>query len=224
MTGRHHAKLAALFPPPDVAAVEEAIGRAEACTSAQIVAWVSPTSGEYPEAPLRGALLGAVLALSLLALRWWLAVEWSAVGPLQAIFPPLAGAAVGYAAARWVAPLRRLLIGRERLEAAVRRAAESAFLTAGVFATRQRTGLLIYVSLFEHLCLVLPDLGVRERVEEGERGELARRVAEGVRGGRPAVALVDVIERFGRLLEEKGLAVAAGDIDELPDTLRLEEP
>lgn len=207
-----------------MAAVEEAIGRAERRTSAEIVAWVTPASCDYPEAPLRGALLGMIASLSLLALRWLVSAEWSAVGAAQALLPPLAGAAIGYAAGRWIAPLRRWLAGGARLEAAVRDAAESAFLEAEVFATRERSGLLIYLSLFEHRCLVLPDLGVREKVERREWDELARRVAVGVRDGRPAPALVEVIERFGTLLEERGLAVAAGDVDELPDTLRLEEP
>lgn len=224
MSGGRQARLSALFPPPDVAAVEESIAKAEERTSAEIVAWVTPASDSYPEAPLRGALLGMIAALALFAARWLLAVEWSAVGVVQALLPPLVGATAGYAAARWIAPLRRRLVGAARLEAAVRSAAESAFLEAEVFTTRQRTGLLLYVSLFEHRCLVLPDLGVREKVERGEWDELARRVADGIRSGRPAPALVEVIERFGTLLEEKGLAVAAGDANELPDTLRLEEP
>lgn len=223
MPRRPPPSLAALFPPSDVAAVEEAIGRAERGTSAEIVAWVTPASDAYPEAPLRGAALGLVATLSLLCVRWFLVAEWSAVGPLEAILPPLAGAAVGYATTRWIGPLRRRLVGGARLESAVRGAAESAFLEAEVFATRQRTGLLLYISLFEHRCLVLPDLGVREKVERREWDELARRVADGVRDGRPAPALVEVIERFGSLLEEKGLAVAPGDVNELPDTLRLEE-
>lgn len=224
MSGGRHARLSTLFPRPDVAAVEESIARAEERTSAEIVAWVTPASDSYPEAPLRGAVLGMIAALAPLAVYWLIVAEWSAVGAVWALSPPLLGAAVGYAAARWIAPLRRWLVGAPRLEAAVRGAAESAFLDAEVFATRQRTGLLLYVSLFEHRCLVLPDLGVREKVERGEWDALARRVADGIRSGRPAPVLVEVIERFGTLLEEKGLAVAAGDVNELPDTLRLEEP
>lgn len=64
MSGRRHARLSTLFPPPDVAAVEASIARAEERTSAEIVAWVTPASDTYPEAPLRGALLGMIAARS----------------------------------------------------------------------------------------------------------------------------------------------------------------
>lgn len=218
-----HPDVRRLFSEAQIAGVERAVGRAEQKTSAEIVTWVVASSDHYAEAEWRGLAVGLLCALGTLAAMWW-RPEWTVVGPWVALGAPLGGAAVGYLAGRWISVVRRWLVGSEILNARVRAKASEAFLDAEVFATSQRTGLLIFVSLFERLCVVLPDRVAAETLDAAVWSDLAREVAEGVRSGAPAPALVRVIDRFGERLADAGLAVARDDVDELPDRLHFEEP
>lgn len=218
-----HPDVRRLFPEAQVEEVERAVAQAERKTSAEIVAWVVPSSDGYAEAEWRGVAVGLLSALGILAALWW-RPEWTVVGPWMALGVPLGGAAVGYLVGRWIPVVRRWLVGSELVETRVRAKATEAFVDAEVFATSQRTGLLIFVSLFERLCVVLPDRVAAEKLDAAAWSELAGKVAEGVRSGAPAPALVEVIERFGEMLADAGLAVAGDDKDELPDRMRFEEP
>ena len=186
--------------------------------------WVAPDSDSYPEAALRGLLLGLVAALGIAAGRWWLAGAWTAVGPAAALLPPLAGGVAGLAAGFVFRGLRRWLIGAGRLGEMVQRAAIRAFAGAEVSSTRQRTGLLIYVSLFERRCRVLPDIGVAAGTGPEPWQAWADAVAAGIGHRRAAPALVRVIEEFADALVARGLARPADDTDELPNRVRQERP
>lgn len=50
-----------------------------------------------------------------------------------------------------------------RAEAEVRQHAQAMFLERGVFQTRDRTGLLLMISLFEHRIVILPDAVAQEK-------------------------------------------------------------
>jgi putative membrane protein len=74
-----------------------------------------------------------------------------------------------------------------------------------VFATADRTGVLIFVALFEHRVLVLADDGIRARVPADAWDGVAADVARGIRSGAPAPALVDAVGRCAQLLTEHGV-------------------
>jgi len=218
-----HPDVRRLFTEAQVAEVEAAVARAEKRTSAEIVPWVVAASDGYAEADWRGAMLGVLGALAVCAVAWWWP-DWVVIEPRVALGAPLAGAAAGYLIARWVPAARRWLAGSQALDRRVRAEAIEAFVDAEVFATERRTGLLIFVSLLERRCLVLPDRGAAEALDQAVWSEMARRVSEGVRGGAPAAALSDVIDHFGDLLATAGLAGEREGANELPDRLRFEEP
>lgn len=212
----------AAFGPDQRARIEAAVAAAERRTSAEIVVCVTDRSAEYPEVGWQGAALGGLAALAA-ATCWWSLRDWGVVVPAWwAALPPLLGALVGWIGAVTVPGIRRRLAGAQRLEAAVWRRAAVGFRDEEVFATRDRTGLLVFLSLFERRCVVLPDRGVAEQVGNDEWRQMADHVAAGMRDGDPVRALVAVVERFGALLEERGLARRRDDEDELPDQVRLE--
>ncbi len=83
--------------------------------------------------------------------------------------------------------------------------AESAFLTEEVFATRERTGILIFLALFEHRAVILGDAGIHRKVEEGTWQHLVDDLVAGIRHGRTVEALLETIERCGHILEHGGV-------------------
>jgi putative membrane protein len=99
--------------------------------------------------------------------------------------------------------------------------AEVAFLEAQVFATRERTGILIFISLFERGVVILGDEGINARVEQAEWDGMVAALTAGIRSGRPIEALEDAIRDCGELLASRRVERRADDVDELPNALRM---
>jgi putative membrane protein len=206
----------------DLAAVEAAVREAEAASGGEIVPYVVDASDDYPGAVWTAALLGALAApLAAAGLVAWLDL-W-AVWPLWVTPPPLAGAGAGWLAARAIEPLRRALVPAPVAERRVAQRAAAAFLAEEVFATRDRTGVLLFVSLFEHRMVVLADAGIHRHVPAGTWEDVVARAVAGLRAGRTGEALAEAVRRVGALLAEHGVPRRADDTDELADRVRREE-
>lgn len=209
-----------LFSDADFEAVRAAVAEAERRTSGEIVPYVVPASDAYPNALWKGAAFGA-LAGPLLALGLFHLWElWATHFDLWITVPAAAGAAIGFLAAAFVPPVKRWLAGDEMLELRTRQRAEMAFLEEEVFRTRDRTGILLFLSLFEHRVVVLGDSGIHSLVEPGQWDGIATALAAGIRAGRPGEALLEAIRTCGDLLERHGVSRRADDVNELPDELR----
>lgn len=227
-----------LFSDADLAAIRDAAQSAERRTSGEVVTFVVERSGAYPEAPLRGALLGAALGLAaaLVGLRLyapWGAPLWGSAGwgdSILSVNPvlwiaagALAGAVVGYGSVGFIAPLRRLFAGRASIDEQVRRRAASAFVEEEVFATRDRTGMLLFISRFEHRVVVLGDAGINAKVEPSAWSGIAGGLASGINSGHATEAVIEAIEACGKLLEDAGVERRDDDIDELPNAVRIRD-
>jgi putative membrane protein len=204
-----------LLTEAEALAVRSAVERAEARSGAEIVPVVVPASEGYELATWKGAAFGAFAGLLVAAITAALRGGWGAQ-PAELLLPPAVGALAGAIAGRW-APLRRWLIGRAGLETTVEGAAWEAFVRHEVFATRDRTGLLIYVSLAEHQVAILADSGIHPRIAQREWNELARSIARSMRDLAPGAALLAAVERSGEVLASRGPVRRDDDANELPD-------
>ena len=204
-------KVEELFSDAARDAVSRAVEAAEARTSGEIVVMVVESSDDYTGVRMAAA---AVLAFSagvaLLAFeldpRIWLP-------PVQ-----LAGFVLGFALGGLRPVLGRLVPSRIRA-ASVERASRLAFLAEGVVETRERTGILIYVSLLEHRVEVLADRGIHARVQPGTWDGVVARILDGIRTRRAEAGLVDAIVYCGELLAQH-FPPGPDDRDELSNRLR----
>lgn len=209
-----------LFSAADEEAIRAAVADAEQRSVGEIVPWIVEACDPYPEAGWKAATLGTLLGMAvgltlhLLAGLWGGALLWLAL-------PSLAGGAVGLALGQLPA-LKRRLVDDDVVAHRVQLAAEAAFVRGEVFATRERTGILIFLALLERRVVVLGDAGINARVQPEEWQAIADEIVAGVRRSRPAAALAAGIEACGRLLAERGVPLAEEDVDELPDRPRFE--
>ncbi|HEX2645527.1 MAG TPA: hypothetical protein VHU81_21180 [Thermoanaerobaculia bacterium] len=208
------------FSSAELDAVEAAVREAEARTSGEIVPYVVAASDEYPTASWKGAAFGAFLAPLIAAAAYQYGEFWATHVLLWIALPAAGGGALGYLLTEIIPALRRLLAGDEVLETRSRLRAEAAFLEAEVFRTRERTGILLFLSLFERRVVVLGDVGIHQKVQAGEWDGIVRTAVEGIRSRRPAEALVAAIRECGALLERHGVERRADDQDELSNELR----
>jgi len=208
------------------ARIEEAVRRAESATSGEIVPYVVPRSSTYQLAVWRAGATGAALAaVFLLAFVWlyggwgyaWLLTSWGAISVM------VAATAVSGALAAVARPVRRWFTGSAVVETAVHQRAMQAFLEEEVFATRDRTGILVFVSLAERRIEVIGDAGINAAVDSEDWSGIVRLLQDRIREGRLADGLVEAIGRCGDLLVRKGLEIAPDDRDELENRLRMGE-
>jgi len=98
--------------------------------------------------------------------------------------------------------------------------ATAAFVDQEVFRTRDRTGILIFLSLLERRVVVLADAGINARVPQVEWDAIVALVVAGMRQGQPGPALATAIRRSGDLLAAHRFERRPDDRDELADDLR----
>jgi putative membrane protein len=213
-----------LFTDAELETIRQAVSEAERATAGEIVPFVVQRSGRYEFAVWRGAALGALLAalggLSVAATYsgWGLSWLYAAEGLLALVF---VGAVVGGGLVAFVPALRRALAGAARLDENVGRRAAAAFLEEEVFNTRDRTGILLFVSLLEHRILVVGDAGINQKVGQEEWAEVVARIRRGIREKTLAAGLVDAVGLCGALLHRRGVEIRPDDTDELADGVRI---
>ncbi|MFQ5571312.1 MAG: TPM domain-containing protein [Rhodothermales bacterium] len=213
-----------LFSEADLARIREAVAGAEQRTSGEIVPYIVSQSDGYDVAVWRGACTSAILVwlVAMLVVQFyqgwglsWLYTNWS-----LAVLVLSAGI-LGALLTAYVSPLKRVLSGGALLDQAVHRRAVMAFVEEEVFSTRERTGILLFISLLEHRIEVLGDTGINRKVTPDEWTDVVRRIRKGIKDGNIADGLVDAIGMCGELLERGGVEIRPDDENELPDDIRI---
>ncbi len=114
-------------------------------------------------------------------------------------------------------PLRLLLVPRAVRRARAHRAALEQFVVRRVAHTKQRTGVLIFVSLAERYARIIADDGIAEKVQGAEWQAAIDALIGHMREGRIAQGFVAAIERCGAVLAAH--APPDGSPNQLPDRL-----
>jgi putative membrane protein len=188
--------------PQDRDRIAMAIHEAEARSSGQIVCVLAQSSADARALPI------AIASIVALALPWLL-VAVTAMPVLLALAVLLS------------LPLaHRALVPRRTRRAMAHRAAMEQFTLRGVARTKDRTGILIFVSLDERYARIIADQGIAARVSQAEwQGAIDTLVAH-MRDGRIAEGFIAAIATCGAVLEAHFPRSTTGD-DELPDRIYL---
>lgn len=207
----------------DKARISEAVRAAEARTSAEIVPLLVARSGWYRDAQHRAGLALALIVLAglLMGEGFWVSWAWEKAQAAWLLFATL----VAYAAGSWVGtftPIIRAVTSAERLRAKVQLRAERAFAQHSVARTRQRTAVLLVVSLLERHVFVLPDQGI-VGIAPAQWNEVVEAVVMKLKQEDVAGGFCAGIERCGRLLAHACPADPGDNPDELSNRL-LQEP
>jgi putative membrane protein len=195
--------------------IEAAVADVERRTSGEIVVVSVPASDHYYDVRLLFALCVA-LAAAALAHGFFPALSLTVLLLLQALMAVLTFALLG------MAPLLRQAAPHSRRAEAVLRRAREAFLDHAVFATRDRTGILILLSELEHKVVIMGDAGIDAHVnQEGWHAHVTR-IVSSIRAGDPAAGVCSVIAELGEVLATR-LPIRADDQDELSNEVRQEK-
>jgi putative membrane protein len=205
-------KVKRIFTPEREKRVEEAIGRAEAMTSGEIVPMVVDQSDAYLHVDFIGALILQFAAF--LAAVWLLpSFDYLSILGVQVL-----GLVVGFIAFRHLSLLKRICLSPKIAEEEVFEKSLRVFRELKLDRTAERTGILILVSLLEQRVQVLADSGINARVKAGTWDEVVEIVLTGIKGGDVCRGLCDAIDRCGEILAHE-FPIRPDDVNELPDQL-----
>jgi putative membrane protein len=207
-------------PPADLARIKEAVHAAEAKTSGEIVPYVVAASDHYEEAELKALLVLAGATLLTFTGAAVFAERWNGMPLLDVTLWTMAAGLAGLVLTRFVSPVKRFFAGKAEMERRVMQRAREAFIAEEVFRTRDRTGILLFVSLFEHQVTVLGDAGINAKVEQSAWEEIVTLMVRGITNGSATDGLVAAIASCGTLLERHGVRIRPDDSNELDDSLR----
>jgi len=201
------------------ARVDEGVKEIERRTGAQIVVAVVERSDSYVELPWKAFALGAsITCLVIFALGFFAPYRASQATGFVAIVGMLAFGGLCALLTVLMPGFARLFLSRYRSETEARQYAESLFLKREIFATAGRTGILLFVSLFEGQAVLLPDRGLAGSLAGDAIESVVAPMAASLSRGRTGEALE---KGLGRLLDILGGAELAGPGDagenELPD-------
>lgn len=208
--------------------IEKAVGEAEAITSCEIVPVVATASGRYDRAEdmvgLWLAVLAAVIVWCLFPRQLTEPGSWDGTRFGTGLFTMIAGILVAFVAGAIAASrlgwLRRLFTPRKQMLDEVSTRARQVFYDQRVHHTSGSSGVLIYVSLFEHMAVVLGDQVVLEKFGQASLDRLCQQLTQGLHRGDSADAICNVIAEAGKQFSEL-MPRAGEDVNELEDTLIL---
>jgi putative membrane protein len=202
----------AILTSQDRQRIEAAIAALEQRSAAEIVVAEIARSDSYLDVRLA---LSGLFALGASAFVHML-LPVAGVGELLGL--ELLLFALGFLLFSTPALLRSVLL-RGRADAAVTRAAALSFLEHGVFATRDRTGVLILLSELERKVTILGDKGIHARVANQGWDAHVDTMVKAIRAGKAGDGVCQVIDALGTTLAELA-PVRSDDTNELSNKVR----
>ncbi|MGD8378678.1 MAG: TPM domain-containing protein [Gammaproteobacteria bacterium] len=191
--------------------IRAAVEAAEKRTSGEFVTVLARRSDDYYYIPMLWSALAALIIPGLIHWLGWLTETADFYLFQLALFVVLA--------AVFLAPGVRIRLVPRRLRAArAARMAYQQFVERGVHATRDHSGVLLFVSRAEHYVEILADAGIHQKVGEKRWEAIVADFVSEVRAGRTADGFVTAIEAIGEAMAEhypRGVT----DSNELPDGL-----
>lgn len=209
----------------DLERIKAAVKNAEEKISGEIVPVLVERSGDYSIALYKGSLIGAVFTFVAMVIldRFVIlnAVNTLFYDPVFILLIVILGGVLGAVVPYFSDPVKRLLVAKRYQNLVTRQCAENAFLEEEVFNTRQRTGVMIFVSFFEHAVIVMADKGISKTVDQKQWDNIVQDLIKEIRIGRVVEALENGIKQCGDILLEKGFQKTMDDVNELRDDLRV---
>lgn len=215
-------KISKLFTDADLAEIKDAVHSAESQISGEIVPVVVESCCNYQIAFYRAAVLaGGLTALIILIIDRFYS-PFIFYDPLITIITTAAGSLIAILLLIFIPSLRLLFVSDRSISENLNKTATRYFVEEGVTDTRQRTGIMILLALFERRVIIKADKGIAAVVDQRVWEKLIDTIITHIKKGEMKLGLIKAIAECSELLKEKGFVITPGDKNELSDNLRIE--
>jgi putative membrane protein len=210
------------FTESDLEQIKASVRDAESKISGEIVPVIVSQSGYYTIANYKGSLMASSLAFLLIIIFDRYVPSLAVYDPLLIFLLVVVAGIAGAVIPSFSDDIRRMLVIQRHFDHATRQRAENAFLEEEVFNTRHRTGIMIFISFFEHEVIVMADRGISKVVDQKEWDKIVRDLIGSIKKDKVVEGITGAIKRCGELLLEKGFHKTKDDVNELRDDLRID--
>ena len=216
-------KASTLFTQEDRDAIKQAIISAEKNTSGEIIPVVASASGRYDRAE---DIVGLLFSLVCVAIGWtlfhnttpadgWTSFNFGLTAILLTIFLSFI---IGVLLTHLFPVLRLPFISKNELTEEVDRAAAAAFQRNRLRNTEDSTGILIYISLYEHQVKVIGDDGISDKLSTDDWEHICNAIITNFKDKQYKTGIVEGINLSGKLLADH-FPIKPDDKDELENEL-----
>lgn len=193
------------------ARIAETVQRVEHSTSGELVTVIAQRSDDYSLVPWTWSALLALMLPGVLQL-------FDVRPPLVSVYVSQVTLFVAVLLLLQWQPLKMWLVPKAIKQANARRLAREQFFTQKLHLTRERTGVLIFVSVAEHYVEILADEGINNVVHAGAWDEMVANFITHVKAGSTAQGFLETIEACGSYLAGN-FPARPDDTNELPNVL-----
>jgi len=116
----------------------------------------------------------------------------------------------------------RLIVPKKIRNQKVTERATRYFMESGVYNTKDRTGILIFISIMEHRVELLADSGISEKIPKEKWQKIVDNIIKGIKQKEVAAHLTESIDECGDLLAQH-FPIQADDKNELTDNIEILE-
>jgi putative membrane protein len=216
-------KASTLFSAEDRDVIKNAIVEAEQNTSGEIIPVIASVSGRYDRAE---DIFGLLFSLVCVAIGWTVfhkitpAESWSSFdfGLIAILLTLFLSFIIGVLLTHFFPVLRLPFINKKEQEEEVDRAAAAAFQQNKLRNTQDSTGILIYISVYEHQVKVLGDDGISAKLMESDWEHICDAIIKDFKEKQYTNGIVEGINLSGKLLTQH-FPAKAEDKDELANEL-----
>jgi len=209
------------FTAVDKKKIADAVHKVELETSGEIVPYFVSKSDRYLEVSLFfSCFLGLFTSfvIGVMSFFWLLPKDFSVIETVVLIAVVMV---LGFSVTEIFPGFKRILISQNKRTSQVLIKAKNAFLEEEVFHTKDRTGILLFISEFEHQALVLGDQGINEKVKPEEWKEVVDLMIKGIQQKKITEGIISAIEECKTLLLREDLHIKPNDTNELSNEIRI---
>lgn len=194
----------------DLKSIQASVREAEASTSGEIALAAIAESSDYSfRELLSSVILGAITFTVMLPFHsaivtfldrvFWHLPAWYITAFYGIAFFAVIGVSFLFAN---LPAIDQLVVPRAERSRAVYERALRHFTESGVYATKERTGILVFVSLMEREVRIVADTGISARIAQSEWDSIANDLAIGIKAGKTGDAIVTAVHRCGSILTD----------------------
>jgi len=121
-----------------------------------------------------------------------------------------------------ISSIDRLIVPKKIRQQKVQERSIRYFMESGVYNTKDRTGILIFISIMEHRVELLADSGINEKIPKEKWQNIVDNILAGIKQKQIAKHLIESIDECGDLLAEH-FPIKDDDKNELTDDIEILE-
>lgn len=208
----------------DLQEIEQAVQQVEAETGGEVVPVLAKQSSFYEIALWRAGVLFAGITGIVLTLLFVTTDLVLFMPPYLWLLIILAAGLLGMTIAVSSWPFKRWFLSKQLMQSRALDQAKNMFYEHDIYLTEPRTGILIYVSFFEHQAVILADVGISELVANARWEGIVQQLTSGLKQNQTTESICQAIEACGKLLKESGVHQPIDDDDNaLSNEVRVNE-